>query len=142
MDAGILVKGKQNTLGTTHRFQTGLDRASEGIGIPIGKDLPGPRLLRKLFELGHGITTPDDETPADRFEIPGQRVQRSAEKFLTGGTRPVVGSLPVACDVGRNDLFPRLHRSGKGGVVGDSEITPEPMDDTFCHELWSISGGW
>ena len=46
----------------------------------------------------HRIAVADDEAPAERLKIPGERGEAATEEMLAFRPRPRVGSLPVAAE--------------------------------------------
>ncbi len=78
--------------------------AAERVGVAVEGDEVGAALVEQARDLIDRPAAADDQAPAERGEVGGERRERAAQELLAAGGVQ------------------------QGGVVGDAQVAPEPVD--------------
>jgi hypothetical protein len=87
------------------------------------------------------MTCAQDELAADGFQVLGERLPTTAKELLPVGTGPRVLFLPVGKYVDGDDFICFVARVIKRGVVGYSEVAPEPVYYSSHLSLSNVTDG-
>jgi hypothetical protein len=75
------------------------------------------------------VSLSEDESAPKMFEIVIQRLETLAKKTLPLGACPKMSFFPITENIDRDDQLGGFAGRDEGGVVGQSKVTPKPVNN-------------
>ena len=129
MDGGVLVGEELGAAIGGDFGEANFEGVAEGIRGTIGINGGGIGFDQQLNESLFWWALTDDEASAFGSEIGGEGGEATAEEFLARGACPVVLGGPGGEDVDEDDFVVIGEGGGEGGIIGQTKISAEPMEN-------------